>query len=227
MCHVSFSPCLTAWCHSFSSVLWVCTYSTCVCIYVTALCSRSYRRARVHREEGPAHPAGDRDGLCGLQAFYWVCVQQPQHQGDVWLRRELQHLKRATEQISKTYPDVSTQRDGACVYRGDRAHKSSLGLWHHSIFFSPPAPPQLLPFPQTSIVSCTPTHMYHLFLSDVQIFQNPSPALFCRKGSRQAQACSVLEAIGASRLHSFHFYCGIVIEVLMAFQSYHTCVCSH
>lgn len=46
----------------------------------------------LHREESPAHPAGHRDGLRGVKTVQWVCLQQPQHQGHVWMRRKLQHL---------------------------------------------------------------------------------------------------------------------------------------
>lgn len=52
----------------------------------------SCRRESVYREEGPADPSGNWDGLCGVEALQWVCLQQSQHQGYMWLRRKLQHM---------------------------------------------------------------------------------------------------------------------------------------
>lgn len=64
----------------------------------------SYRCKGVHREEGSADPPGDRDGLCGVKAVHWICLQQSQHQGHMWMRRELQHLSVTDPPSRRTIP---------------------------------------------------------------------------------------------------------------------------
>lgn len=74
----------------------------------------SCRREGVYREEGSADPSGNWDGLCGVEALQRVCLQQSQHQGNVWLRRKLQHMS-AEELLfprqHSCYPLSSTHKD--------------------------------------------------------------------------------------------------------------------
>lgn len=74
---------------------------------MTILWWLSCRCEGFHWEEGSADPSRNWDGLCGVKVVERICLQQSQHQGDLWLRRKLQHLSVQTPVPKNTVRDWS------------------------------------------------------------------------------------------------------------------------
>lgn len=91
-------------------------------LWILLLC----RCEGVHREEGSAHPFGNWDGLCGVKAVQWICLQQSQHQGHMWLWRKLQHMSIVEPRSPRSHPSPvpSIKTEKTERWRGSRRREN-------------------------------------------------------------------------------------------------------
>lgn len=74
---------------------------------VLCVCFCSFRCENFHREEGSADLVGHGDGFCRDETLQRVRVSQPQHQGNMRLWGELQHLNGVRSRVLLQYASHS------------------------------------------------------------------------------------------------------------------------
>lgn len=91
-----------------------------------------FRCDGVYWEKGSTDPSGNWDGLCGVKAVQWVCLQQPQHQGHVRLWRKLQHMKSSSPPSCHALPAPETLPTRKCADPRTRTSPSSCRTLTHA-----------------------------------------------------------------------------------------------